>query len=361
MTIHIYDTTEKESWHHYLERVPGKDVYFTPEYAELYEKNGEGKAFLLVYEEGDSFIYYPFLKRALNQIPFLNNKLERYGDLYDLTTPYGYGGPITNADEGESRRQLFERFTPIFEQFCQKEGIVTEFLRFHPLLENHKDYTDVESIHLRDTIHIDLTLDWEDVWSHYDSPNRNRIRKAKKKGLKVIHKPLSDHADFQRIYRGTMQKLQASSYYYFSEEYFQNKADLLSEHAEILEVVYQNEVAFSGIFMSYGDFVHYDLVGSNPEFLKLCPNNFVIDYAAQWAKSNGRKYLHLGGGYAGEDSLFKFKKRFNKYGDRPFHIGKRIHNKEIYQELTAGLRGVESYFPLYRHPSLTEVKKEVVG
>ncbi|MFD1020258.1 GNAT family N-acetyltransferase [Thalassobacillus hwangdonensis] len=360
MGYKLFHSNQKAMWHHYLNQIEQKDIYFTPEYCEVHERNGEGKATLFIYEEAGKFVYYPFLLRKVNDLPFFKNRMGFGGDIYDLTTPYGYGGPITNAGV-EDQTLLFYNFSKVFREFCLENRIVTEFIRFHPVISNHALDPTLEPLYLRNTIAVDLTCEEETIWSNYDSPNRNRIRKATSNGLSVVHKPLTDRSNFMRIYYSTMKKNNASSYYYFSGSYFQNKADLLGENAELLEVMHEGRAIFSGIFMSYGDFVHYDLVGSDQNYLKLCPNNFVIDYAAKWAKENGKMYLHLGGGYTGDDQLYRFKKRFNKYGDLPFYIGKRIHDEALYEAITEGLPKNDSYFPLYRHPDLVERKKETVG
>lgn len=90
----------------------------------------------------------------------------------------------------------------------------------------------------------------------------------------------------------------------------------------------------SSVFMKYGDYFNYHLSGSGHEFLKLAPNNILLWEAIKYAKMQGCKKMHMGGGLSDlpEDSLFRFKKKFaSGFGD--FYIGKRIHNHEVYWEL----------------------------
>ena len=109
MATRILDLSERHIWNRYLSRIERKDIYFTPEYCEIYERNGEGKAQLFVYEEGENFVYYPFLLRNLNELSYLSKSVAKHGTLYDITTPYGYGGPITNTnDENVARALLFQ-------------------------------------------------------------------------------------------------------------------------------------------------------------------------------------------------------------------------------------------------------------
>jgi hypothetical protein len=351
----IFDLSEKESWYEYLEKTVGKDIYFTPEYFEISEKNKEGKAQLFIYENGHDFVYYPFLLRNLNDLPYAEDIRRKYGDLYDITTPYGYGGPITNIKEESDKNQLFSRFEESFHSYCSQNNIISEFVRFHPLIRNDKDYKDIESTLNRHTIYVDLSLDLHDIWANYDTKNRNRLRKAQtNEYFTMVHRSPGEFDNFMNLYYKTMDKKNAYEYYYFKREYFENSVELMGDHLELIEVLMGDKVIMSCFFMHYGDFIHYHLLGSDEEYLNYSPNNSLIHYVVEWAKSKGKKVLHLGGGYAGDiDTLYRFKKRFNKYGDLPFYIGKRIRNKQIYHELVKDLPVTDNYFPLYRHPECT--------
>jgi Acetyltransferase (GNAT) domain len=353
MTFRILDLNDKKTWHDYFNRLSRKDVYFTPEYCEIYEKNGDGKAQLFLYEEGENFIFYPYLLRNLNDLPYVSQVVEKYGELYDITTPYGYGGPVTNVKEDTNVHPIMRRFTNSFREYCYSANIITEFVRFHPLLQNQTIYSGIEKTYLRDTIQIDLLPDYETIWANYDTKNRNRIRKSKTYDLRIVHRTSDELSDFLKLYYSTMTKAKARDYYFFSEDFFRNTIHLLKEKIELIEVITKNDqVIMTSLFIYGDDYIHYHLSGSDRDHLKLAANNLILDYAAKWAKENGFKSLHLGGGYSGnDDSLYKFKKHFNKKGNLPFHIGKQIHNPIIYGELSSLIRdNLQDYFPVYRHP-----------
>ena len=353
MTFRILDLNDKEIWHDYLNRLHRKDVYFTPEYCEIYEKNGEGTAQLFLYEEGEDFVFYPYLLRNLKDLPAVSHVVKKYGQLYDITTPYGYGGPITNVEEETNVQPLMRRFTNSFREYCYSTNIITEFIRFHPLLQNQMIYSDIEKIYLRDTIHIDLLPDYETIWANYDTKNRNRIRKSKTYDLRIVHRKADELSNFLKLYYSTMAKAKARDYYFFSTDFFRNTFHLLNEKIELIEVVTnKNQVIMTSLFIYGNEYIHYHLSGSDRDHLKLAANNLILDYAVKWAKGKGFKSLHLGGGYSGnDDSLYKFKKHFNKYGNLPFHIGRQIHNPIIYGELSSLIQDdLQDYFPIYRHP-----------
>ena len=213
-----------------------------------------------------------------------------------------------------------------------------------------------DPLYVRDTVHVDLTRDYDDIWANYDTKNRNRIRKAKSYDLRVVHRDVSELNDFLRLYYSTMTKNGARDYYYFSEVFFHNTCELLMEKAELIEVVTKDgKVIMSALFLCGDDMIHYHLSGSDSEHLNLSANNYILDYTVRWAKERKFKSLHLGGGYMGnDDTLYRFKKRFNKQGDLPFYIGKRVHHPVIYEEIALEMNkeDISDYFPIYRHPDL---------
>lgn len=355
MTTKLLDLSDKGLWHTYLNRILHKDIYFTPEYCEIHELNGEGKAQLFIYEDGEDFVCYPFMLREVSELPYLHKYIAKYGVLYDISTPYGYGGPLTNVQGSMAGRSLLRKFWEAFDEYCERANIISEFIRFHPLLQNQLLYPDTHPLHIRDTIHVELTKEYEDIWANYDTKNRNRIRKAKKNELRIVHRPLDELDDFMDLYYSTMKKNGAREYYYFSKDFFEQTCKLLKGNAELIEVVTPGgKTIMSALFMCGEEFVHYHLSGSDSNHSHLGANNLLLDYTVKWARERGYKSLHLGGGYTGnDDSLFRFKRIFNKHGELPFYIGKQIHNRSIYEELASEIgKGLSDYFPIYRHPDL---------
>lgn len=81
------------------------------------------------------------------------------------------------------------------------------------------------------------------------------------------------------------------------------------------------------------DYMHYHLAGTHTEFRKYSPGNLLLYEAACWASEKGIKQFHLGGGIVENDSLFGFKKQFNKNDRLPFYIGRTIFDNNKYEYL----------------------------
>ncbi|WP_353093825.1 GNAT family N-acetyltransferase [Tissierella praeacuta] len=315
--------TDSCEWNQYLSKMPLnlEDIYFTSEYYELDEINGDGIAKLFVYYEDNKIAMYPFI---LNRVT--NYDLPR--DYYDIETAYGYGGPITNCQD----EYFLNNFEESFVEFCKENYIVAEFIRFHPLIKNERIFKrKIQVIHNRNTVFLDLTKGINKIWKEdINSKNRNVIKKAMKNGLHVEIN--NDYKMFKLIYKQTMDKVDANDYYYFDDKYYESIKE--NNNCMLLSVKRENKVIAIAIFMGYGDYFHYHLAGSLKDELKFSPNNLLIWEAIKYAVDNEYKIMHFGGGLTDslDDNLFKFKSRFSKqYAD--FYIGKRIHDKEIYSYL----------------------------
>ena len=111
-----------------------------------------------------------------------------------------------------------------------------------------------------------------------------------------------------------------------------------SKYKEIFklkQMLEKEKIPFDFTCESYPDsnFIHYHLSGSDWEYRKYSPNNLLLYEVACWANKKGIKKMHLGGGMSANDSLFGFKKQFNKNGRVKFYIGRTIFDSEKYKYL----------------------------
>ncbi|WP_046174494.1 lipid II:glycine glycyltransferase FemX [Domibacillus indicus] len=357
MLFKVLSIQDKEQWQYYINQMPSADIYFTAEYCHIYENNREGQAQLFVYEDGSSCICYPYLLREIDRSR-LNAAVQE--KLYDITTPYGYGGPLTNILDEQERKRHFQTFQQVFSEYCQMQNIVTEFVRFHPLVGNHKDYSGVFPVFNRNTVSLTLQADEAALMDSLRNKGRNRVKYAMKQGLTVTREGL-DHLNwFAENYAKTMEKNQADTYYFFDKQFFRDTVELLGGHLTIFAVRYEEEIIASAMFMHYNGYVSYHLTGSKQEYLHLAPSNLLVWHAAAWFGKLGYKSLHLGGGYQQGDDLLRFKRNFTKNPLLEFYIGKKIHLPDMYEKLTEGLDASSEFFPLYRHPTLEEKTEHVI-
>jgi serine/alanine adding enzyme len=196
-----------------------------------------------------------------------------------------------------------------------------------------------ELAQIRKTVHIDLT-DNDTIWSNIDPKCRNMIRKAEKSDVNVeVDDDKGTLDDFINLYQATMKRNGTTEYYFFSEKFFNDTIINLGENIIITNAYFENKIIASALFMKNENFLHYHFSGSDPEYRKLQANSLLLYKTALYGLENGIKKFHLGGGFESEkDSLYKFKKSFNRNEPNDFFIGKKIHNYEIYNELVIKVR-----------------------
>lgn len=290
--------------------------------------HGDGDIYLLYFEyNSDRFCYVVMQRDIADEARF--RKIIPKGKYFDWETPYGYGGPLTDTVISEETQAVFKKEIT---EYCWSKGIVSQFVRFHPLLKNYDvmPYV-IETKYLRDTIFMDTTSP-ELIISNMDSKNRNMVRKAQKNQVSIIKKNIAEFEDFIPMYVETMKKNGAEEYYTFQKNYFKSLITM-ENNAFILYAIHEN-VPISGSILYHNDrYMHYHLSGSRTEYRKYSPSNLLLYEAACLANEMGIRQFHLGGGMVQGDSLFGFKKQFNKNGRALFVVGRTIFNINVYKEL----------------------------
>ncbi|WP_290756643.1 MULTISPECIES: GNAT family N-acetyltransferase [unclassified Exiguobacterium] len=319
------------------------DCYYEHAYFELAKEHDEIPE-LFYYPTEFGTLIYPYLRR---RIP---------GTLFeDITTPYGYGGPsfkgIWSLDQIREARERFERY-------CNETGIVTETVRFHPLLHNQElgQYWCHQTEILQPTVTLELTDPFEMIESDFSQMTRRNIRKARREGVTIRLGRPEEYRDFAHLYQMTMDKHQADARYYFDQTYFDHFADgrinnvlLLAEH--------EGRIIAGCIVLTGRQFAHYHLGASDPVSLVLRPNHLLFAEMIRWAKQAGFQALHLGGGTtrSNTDSLLAYKRSFSA-NQTFFGLGTSILDATIYERLTRQFERqhpetqMGHWFPLYRTP-----------
>ena len=341
--IQVYAINKPTVWNGIVRSFPNYDVYYLSEYVKAFQIHGDGEPQLLYYEAEELRAIYVYMKRK--------TAIENY---YDSITPYGYGGVLF---EGVASLDNLNAFRKAYVEKMLEEGIVDNFVRYHPVLANAIPMKEVSTvIDLGKTVAFDLSSP-NVIWENIISKNRNMIRKAEKNGIEIHHgKGLELFDDFKRIYNATMEKDHAEEYYFFGDAFYESIYRDLHDNYEMFYAVLNGKIIAISIMLFANRQMHYHLSGAMMEYRNLAPSNLLLYKAALWGSEQGFKTFHLGGGVgSGEDSLYKFKAAFNRNSNYQFSIGKEIFNQEKYDELVKARRESDShfdesshFFPLYR-------------
>lgn len=342
--IQSYELGQDREWKALVESFADYDVYYLPGYARGFQLHGDGEPLLLYYESDNLRAINVVMRRDVADAKALRNKIE-HGQLYDLSTPYGYGGWLLEG-EGDVNR-LFQDY----ESFCREAHIVSGFVRFHPVLGNAYKVADFyDTSCLGPTIALDLDSK-ELIWENMTSKNRNMVRKAQKNGIEIRYGSTPElYHEFKRIYDDTMDRDNADGYYYFNNSMYQSLLADMSDNATVFYASLEDEIIAASIMIFANGHLNYHLSGSRAEYRNLAPSNLLLCEAAKWGAERGMTSFHLGGGVgARKDGLYRFKSSFFRGEPLTYVIGKKVFDTSAYAALVekAGCSD-GSFFPLYR-------------
>ena len=345
---------EKEKWNKIVDEFKNADTYFKCQYAESFMQNEDGIPYLLYYESNGIKVCYPIIEKDIAVFSAFRDKLPRE-KYFDWNTPYGYGGPISNVDNLSEKEQ--DNFKKELYKLAKNRNVVSQFIRFHPLLQNQTvcSYV-IENEYIKDTIYINLDTD-DDLMVQMDTKNRNLIRKAIKNNVVIKHDGGEHIEEFIKIYNETMDRDNARNFYYFPKSYYEFMKKNMADETEFFYAYKDDKMIAASIFFYNDKYMHYHLSGSLTESRTFAPTNLLLYSAANWGREKGIKALHLGGGVGIEDGLFHFKKQFNKNGRIRFYIGRNIFMPDKYQELLTKRNEINpefdmknTYYIQYRKP-----------
>jgi serine/alanine adding enzyme len=250
----------------------------------------------------------------------------------DVITPYGYGGPTGPA------------FWSAYDEWAREQGVITTFIRFHPLYANHRGAPGQVD-------ELAPTIGWRldgDLMAGMHGKHRNALRKAQG-GAEVV--AADGLGGFVPLYEETMRRAGAAEFYFFPPAYWEalERTDMLAR----FDAVAGGELVASALCLASPPWLHYHLGATAEAGRKLGATTLVLYEAAVWARERGYERFHLGGGVGGRrDSLHEFKRRFDPGGECVAAIGKLVHDPAAYRALGADPDELSGFFPAYRRETV---------
>ncbi len=340
MSYSIITIEQKDKWNEYVQSCKIFDFYHTWYYHSL-EKKGE--PILFVYEVDNLIIAFPLIRREIDGINYS-----------DLTSVYGYAGPISNMGFENICDFQMQGFKESFLKYLNEDKNVSVFCRLHPIINHDILVKKFGSIRNNGkTVAIDLTIPIEEQRSKYRRQFRSKIKQLRKKGYYLKKASTVEEIQaFVQIYNDNMSRVKAASSYCFDEKYFFNMLASEEFGSSVLLLFSESEITCGAIVTYSNNIMQFHLAATNNKFLHEGPMKMLIDEASLVGREKFMQYLHLGGGVGGkEDSLFEFKAGFSDT-ILDFNTWRFVHDKKIYDDLVSDKTdnyGIFSdFFPLYR-------------
>ncbi len=315
--------------------LPVADAYAHPAYGLSAALVDDGHWEVAV--DGTARICFPFVRRPVPGRP----------DLFDIVSPYGYGGLSHRPGTSVATQR---RFRSVLLRDLRDRGCVAEFLRLNPL-DGHRAVLDsVDSVTHHPTYGV-VVDDPSTVVATTSCAHRTAVRRALRGGLTVeeidpvtIRDPGSP---FRLIYAETMARVGARERLRVGDEYFGRLLDLPPGGLRLLHACHEGRTLAAALFLVWGRRVHYHLSGSTLEGRELQATDLLLDHAMTILTPAGG-VLHLGGGLAADDALAGFKRRASNTGYTT-RLTRLVVDPVRYRRLV-GPRPSVDYFPAYRDP-----------
>ena len=288
MPLYTYTIDHSEAWDKVVRSFSSYDVYYLSGYVKTFQIHGDGRPMLFYYEGTNSRGINVVMKRDIADDVFFADKIDR-NVFFDFITPYGYSGWLIEGDYKNT--ELFSEY----EKWCKENNIVSEFVRYHPILDNvSKSESFYDVVMLGNTISMDLSSA-DVIWNNLTSKNRNMVRKAQKSGVEIYHGNSKEIYDvFKKIYEDTMDSDNAGEYYYFKNEFYESIRNDLVNESQIFWAEVEGKIIATSIMIYANGYMNYHLSGSVREYQFLAPSNLLLYEAALWGCNNGYRSLHLG-------------------------------------------------------------------
>jgi lipid II:glycine glycyltransferase (peptidoglycan interpeptide bridge formation enzyme) len=323
-------TDSFELWDKLFSSLPDniKSPFFSSKYYQAYSNvENEKIECFCCYKDDNNFLFYPYIRKEINALGY---KLpDKY---FDISGAYGYNGPIGNVSDPD----FLQYFNNSLKEYLSKTNVVTEFVRYCPIIDNRKFHTYPNQIDVLDNIYIDLSKGIDEVWNNsFEKKVRSAIRKAESyqlvtefyKGQEVNKEQLSIFYD---IYINTMQRNLAEQFYYFEKSFFESLLNHLGNEL-LLSITYLSNNPISTELVLIGPKIAYGFLGGTlSEYYQYKANTFLMWKLFNNLITRGIEIYTMGGGATRGDSIYKFKQSFSKHCNNPFFIGTYVHLPEIY-------------------------------
>ena len=328
-------------WKEALQRT-AHDIYHLPDYVTLDAALTGGRPAAFWYADAGRHLLVPLILRDIAGT-----------GRSDAVSPYGYPGPVSNAVPGD--RDFWERACAAMLSTLREAGLVTAFVRMHPLLPAPVGPLGHFGTVVRhgETVTMDLTVDTDQMWRDTRADHRNHINRARRAGTRVVFDDWTRLAEWVAVYHDNMRRVGASPYYFFTTGHLAALRDAVGDHMHLAVALEGDEVVGGNTFFEY-DRIATGYVSSTRRARHRYADELLYDEVRRWCRQRGDTVFHLGGGKGGSnDSLFTYKAGFSPRR-HAFHTWRVVADPAAYLELTrtahpaADPADMSGTFPPYR-------------
>ena len=225
---------------------------------------------------------------------------------WDLVGPYGYGGAFAWSCSQEDAVVFWNEF----EAWAKTQRLVSSFVRLSLFPEQQIPFCG-QITEDRPNIVRSLDPTPEALWQDFEHKVRKNVNCAKRCGLSVEMDFDGRRLDeFLKIYYSTMERREASDSYYFPTEFFNAVVRQLAGQYAFFFVLDEGKVVSAELVLVSVAHVYSFLGGTLAEAFAKRPNDLLKHEIILWGRQAGKRAFVLGGGYSGDDGIYRYKRSF---------------------------------------------------
>jgi hypothetical protein len=310
---------DAKRWTELVENSAFPDVFYLPEYACATAEVERTEPMALIAGPSSDRILAPILVRRMSAT--VNDSKAEW---LDAATPYGFGGLLRLSTSVRADPSALEPFFEQLDDWCRSLGIVCCVIRLHPLIDQQKwfvpnlDGKNVPQLHSRKfTWSIDCN-DWDeesDLPKYMNHGRHEDIRLANR-SLRVTWTSGEDHnietslSIFSSLYNEMLDNRASDSFYRFPPSYFSGLAKL-GRRMGVVVAWHEDEPVGANVALSGTQYAYGHLAVTNRSGRKSGASTLLNIEQARWARRQGCRLLHLGGGMRPGDGMEEYKKSYH--------------------------------------------------
>ena len=162
----------------------------------------------------------------------------------------------------------------------------------------------------------------EELWSNMHKERRRNVEQAKKTGLRFM--VVTSKTERDQIVNLVRQTYRRKHVPFAGESLFEHLEELMSDYVHFFAAYHEETMIAGQIRLGYKDLLYAWYAGSDEQYFKMRPNDFLMWNVICWAHKYGYKWFDLGGG--GEPGKSYGVRDYKlKYGCEMYDYGRYVY------------------------------------
>lgn len=334
------------------------DIFYDRSYCRFLTDGSPHRPVMFFYQDDLGEVMDVTIEKEIASLAFFADVASSFSrPPVDLASPE-YNSPIVMV-EASAFPELLIRYRKEVDEYCRERGVVTEFVRMHPLSNSVSGLSAIFKLQQgAQMVYVDLREGYPPAFRAYRKGHKSAIKKAIRSGVTVEFCSQDDIATItalHRYYSDTMVEKEAKPVYLYSLDYFIQLASALQDRALLVRSMLNETITSASIFILGMRHVWFKYSGLNPAYRDTGAHTYAIDRTIDWASKNHFEQFMLGGGMQPGDSTYLSKVGFS-HSIAPVHHFRKIHDETALATLVQAKndydrrQGKETrtdYFPSY--------------